>query len=130
MAEKKSAALSGARLRLGRRGEQLAAQKLAAAGYAILACNYRCPAGEIDLVARQNDTLVFVEVRTRRGAAFGLPEESLTARKRRHLITAAQHYVQAHAPAQAAWRIDFVAVEFSVRGELKRIEIIENAIHE
>jgi putative endonuclease len=116
------------RLNLGRRGEQLAEQKLAASGYAILARNYRCRAGEIDLVARQGETVVFVEVRTRRGTAFGLPEASLTPRKRQHLIAAAQTYLQASQLEEVPWRIDVVAVELSPRGDLLRVDIIENAI--
>jgi putative endonuclease len=120
--------MTRARVSLGRRGEQLAEQKLAASGYEIVARNYRCAAGEIDLVARCAGTLAFVEVRTRRGEKFGTPEESITPRKRRHLIAAAQSYLQANALPDAAWRIDVVAVELSTRGELLRVEVIENAI--
>jgi putative endonuclease len=116
------------RVSLGRRGEQLAEQKLAASGYAILARNYRCRAGEIDLIARHSETLVFVEVRTRRGDAFGLPEASLTPRKRQHLIAAAESYLQAQQLAEVAWRIDVVAVELSSQGDLLRVDVIENAI--
>jgi putative endonuclease len=116
------------RLSLGRRGEQLAEQKLAHSGYTIVARNYRCRAGEIDLVARRGETLVFVEVRTRRGEAFGLPEASLTRSKRQHLIAACQSYLQAHDLAEADWRIDVVAVELSPQGELLRVDIVENAI--
>ena len=116
------------RVDLGRRGERLAEQKLAAAGYAIVARNYRCAAGEVDLIARQAGTLVFVEVRTRRGAAFGTPEESITPRKRKHLIATAQTYLQENELTEAAWRIDVVAVELSARGELQRVDLIENAI--
>ncbi len=116
------------RLNLGRLGEHLAEQKLTASGYAILARNYRCRAGEIDLVARQGETVVFVEVRTRRGTAFGLPEASLTPRKRQHLIAAAQTYLQANELAEAPWRIDVVAVELSPQGDLLRVDVIENAI--
>ena len=118
------------RVSLGRRGEQLAEQKLTASGYAVLARNYRCPSGEIDLIARCGETLVFVEVRTRRGEAFGLPEGSLTRRKRQHLIAAAQTYLQANGLADAAWRIDVVAVELSPQGELLRVDVIENAIQD
>jgi putative endonuclease len=122
--------MTRARLNLGRRGEQLAEQKLTASGYAILARNYRCRAGEIDLIARSGETLVFVEVRTRRGEAFGLPEASLTHRKRQHLIAAAESYLQANQLAEAAWRIDVVAVELSSRGDLLRVDIIENAVQD
>ena len=116
------------RLNLGRRGEQLAEQRLIAGGYAILARNYRCREGEIDLVAQRGETTVFVEVRTRRSEAFGSPEASITPRKRQHLIAAAQSYLQANQLADAAWRIDVVAVELSGRGDVLRVDIIENAI--
>ena len=116
------------RIDLGRRGEQLAEQKLAAGGYTVVAHNYRCPAGEIDLIAWQAEVLVFVEVRTRRGEAFGSPEASITPRKRRHLIAAAQTYLLEKELSEAAWRIDVVAVEFSSRGELLRVDLIENAV--
>lgn len=118
------------RVSLGRWGEQLAEQKLTASGYAILARNYRCRAGEIDLIARAGETLVFVEVRTRRGEAFGLPEASLTRPKRQHLIAAAESYLQANQLTEAAWRIDVVAVELSSQGNLLRVDIIENAIQD
>lgn len=120
--------MTQARLSLGRRGEALAAERLAALGYALVERNYRCAAGEIDLVARRGEAWVFVEVRARRGRSHGTPEESLTPRKRRHLLAAAQTYVQANALDGAAWRIDFVAVEFSPQGELQRVDVIENAV--
>lgn len=120
--------MTRARLSLGRLGERLAAERLAALGYEVVARNYRCPAGEIDLVTRQGEAWVFVEVRARRGRALGTPEESVTPRKRRRLIAAAQAYVQAQGLEAAPWRIDFVAVELSPRGELLRVDVIENAV--
>jgi len=113
---------------LGRRGEALAEEKLTALGYTIVAHNYRRAAGEIDLVARQGEGWVFVEVRTRRGGKFGTPEESITPRKRQHLIAAAQTYLQEHQLADVPWRIDLVAVELSTRGDLLRVDVIENAV--
>ena len=121
--------MTKARVNLGRLGENLAAEKLQASGYTIVARNYRCEAGEIDLIAQQQGDWVFVEVRTRRGATFGTPEESLTPRKRQHLLAAAQNYLQVNQLVEVPWRIDFVAVELSPRGELLRVEIIENAVH-
>jgi putative endonuclease len=114
---------------LGRRGETLAAEKLISLGYVIAARNYRCAYGEIDLIAQKDEVWIFVEVRTRRGEKFGTPEESITPRKRQHLIAAAQSYLQANQLADAAWRIDAVAVELSPRGELLRVDVIENAVH-
>jgi putative endonuclease len=120
--------MTNARLGLGRRGEMLAAEKLQTLGYIMVERNYRCPYGEIDLVTQHGDVWAFVEVRARRGLAFGAPEESLTPRKRAHLCAAAQHYLQAHQLENAAWRIDFVAVAFSERGVLERVEVIANAV--
>ena len=118
-----------ARADLGRRGEALAAEKLAASGYTLVAHNYRCSAGEIDLIARHGETWVFVEVRTRRGGAFGTPEESITPRKRQHLNAAAQHYLQEQNLGDVDWRIDVVAVELSAKGKLLRVDVLENAVH-
>ena len=120
--------MSSPRQCLGRRGEQLAADRLAALGYQIIERNFRCPAGEIDLVARDQDTWVFVEVKTRRGARFGTPEDAITARKRAHLIASAQHYLQARDLRDVPWRIDAVAVGLSTAGELLRVDVIENAV--
>ncbi len=120
--------MSSPRQSLGRRGEQLAADRLAALGYQIIERNFRCPAGEIDLVARDQDTWVFVEVKTRRGARFGTPEDAITARKRAHLIASAQHYLQARDLRDVPWRIDAVAVGLSTAGELLRVDVIENAV--
>jgi putative endonuclease len=121
--------MTRARVSQGRRGERLAEQKLAASGCEIVARNYRCAAGEIDLIARHAGTLAFVEVRTRRGETFGTSEESITPRKRQHLIAGAQSYFQDNQLMTGlAWRIDVVAVELLARGELQRVEIIENAV--
>ncbi len=114
---------------LGKRGEDLAAEKLSAAGFEIVARNYRCPWGELDLVTRQGDLWVFVEVRTRRGRRFGTPEESITPRKKTHLIQAAQTYLQANELADVDWRIDVVAVELDPKGTLLRVDILENAVN-
>ena len=77
----------------GTLGEDLAAQYLERAGLAIVERNYRCKAGEIDVVAQDGSELVFAEVRTRSGAAFGTPEESVTARKRRKMAECAFTYL-------------------------------------
>jgi len=114
---------------LGALGESLAARELEQRGYLIVARNWRCVEGEIDLVAERRGMLVFVEVRTRRGRERGTPEESLTPRKQAKLIEVAQAYLEEHA-ADRDWRIDVVAVELSARGQLLRIDVIENAIEE
>lgn len=116
------------RQRLGQRGEAIAAEKLAALGYEIVTRNYRCLSGEIDLIARHNETWVFVEVRARRNGNFGTPEESITLRKRAHLVASAQSYLQEKQLMEVAWRIDVVAIEFSAPGKLLRVDVIENAV--
>ena len=102
------------RVRLGKRGEDLAAGYLRSVGCGILTSNYRCPWGEIDLVARDGEELAFVEVRTRRNASYGTPQESITRRKAEHLMATAQHYLQNHAPGMdrgnLSWRIDLVSI--------------------
>jgi putative endonuclease len=120
--------MKGARKRLGDAGEEIAARELVRRGYVVRERNWRCPEGELDLVAEQGETLVFVEVRTRRGDHFGTPEESITLAKRAHLIAAAQAYLEAHSLQDRDWRIDVVAVEMSAQGQLLRVDVIENAI--
>jgi putative endonuclease len=77
-------------------GEKLACEFLGQNGYKILETNYRCPGGEIDIIAQQKDTLVFIEVRTKTSRKFGGPEESITPVKAARLRTLAAHYGQNH----------------------------------
>ncbi len=116
------------RQRLGRWGEGVAATHLTALGYTIVARNWRCAAGEIDLVARDGETLVFVEVKTRRGRAYGAPEEALTPRKAQKLLQLGAQYCAEHELSDVNWRIDLVAIELDARGLLLRCEHIPNAV--
>lgn len=109
-------------------GEKLARDFLERRGYRIWETNYRCPEGEIDIIAEDKDCLVFVEVRTKKSLEFGSPEESITAAKRGRLRAVALRYLQAHNNLPRLWRIDVVAVELDKRGKLSRIELIENAV--
>ena len=112
----------------GALGERIAREFLGENGYDILETNYRCPDGEIDIIARQRETLVFVEVRTKKSWSFGGPEESLTVRKQERLIKLAEQYGQSHDNLPETWRIDVVAIKMGSSGKIDRIEIIENAI--
>ena len=103
---------------LGKWGETLAADFLIKQGYSIIARNARTPYGELDLIAQQPEktrsdeiTIVFVEVKTRRSQSYGFPEESVTASKQEHLISAALHYLQEHPELDQDWRIDVIAIE-------------------
>ena len=111
-------------------GEKLAGDFLKKRGYHILETNYRCSEGEIDIIAGHKDSLVFIEVRTKRSLQFGTPEESITPTKREKLRTVAAHYQQTHDNLPSTWRIDVVAVEMDKKGEPSRIELIENAVGE
>ena len=116
---------------LGAWGETLAAQHLESGGYTILERNARTAYGELDIVARQSTDMsmvtVFVEVKTRRSTAYGPPEESVTARKRAHLLAAAQAYLQAHPELEGDWRIDVIAIQYQGAGQTPRIVYFENA---
>ncbi|MFC1958813.1 YraN family protein [Chloroflexota bacterium] len=109
-------------------GEKLARDFLKKRSYRILETNYRCPQGEIDIVARHKDFLVFIEVRTKTSLEFGSPEESITSTKKERMRAAAAHYQQTHSNLPQLWRLDVVAVELNQKGELSRIELIENAV--
>jgi putative endonuclease len=114
----------------GALGEKLARDFLKKRGYRIVETNYRCREGEIDIVARQKDCLVFIEVRTKRNLSFGTPEESITYAKRGKMRATAARYRQSHENLPESWRIDFVAVELDADGKPRRVELIENAVGE
>ncbi len=111
-------------------GEQLARDFLKKRGHRILEMNYRCPEGEIDIITRHKDCLVFVEVRTKTGSGFGSPEESITPAKQARMRTTAARYLQTHNNLPSQWRIDVVAVELGHNYQPSRIELIENAVSE
>jgi putative endonuclease len=112
---------------LGQRGEQLAAAYLQRKGYAILTTNWRCPHGELDIVARQDDVLVFVEVRTRYAGSTESAFESVGEQKRERLQTLAYAYLDSHDMDSIPWRIDVIAVAIPRSGR-PRIEHVENAL--
>lgn len=120
--------IKAARQGLGRTGERLAAERLEQQGYCILERNFRCSYGEIDLVAEDAHDLIFVEVKTRRGNAYGLPEEAVTARKQQKLVQVATYYLDLHDCAERSWRIDVVAVQLSVGGKPEEIRIYQHAV--
>ena len=116
------------RKEIGALGEKLARDFLKKRGYQIVETNYRCPRGEIDIIAQQKETLVFIEVRTKSSRWFGTPEESITPAKMEHLRNVAVYYWQNRPNLPEAWRIDVVAIEMNGRGRVSRIELIENAV--
>ncbi|MCR4401886.1 MAG: YraN family protein [Firmicutes bacterium] len=96
---------------LGVLGEELAANYLESVGFVVLERNFRRKTGEIDVVARDGDTVVFVEVKTRRSGRFGWAVEQVTAGKRRRLVRTALAYVVERGMAGAECRFDVVAVD-------------------
>ena len=128
---------------LGSWGEQAAADFLQTHGYTIVDHNVRTPYGEIDLIAIDNsDTskqtsmqpgygqavVVFVEVKTRTSTRYGLPEESITERKRAHLLNAIQAYMQSNSELPLDWRVDVISILRRSRDEAPEIVHFANAI--
>jgi putative endonuclease len=118
------------RQKVGKLGEKAAQKLLKKRGYRIRETSFRCRHGEIDIIAHQRDCLVFVEVRTKSSLEFGTPEESITQTKKERLIASALTYTSTHGNLPSLWRIDVVAVELDDKGNVKRIELIENAIEQ
>ena len=110
----------------GQRGEDFAALYFRERGYTIVARNWRCPTGELDIIMEKGNTLIFVEVRTRSGKKYGTPEESITPGKQARLIELAETYLQETQAPHQSWRIDVAAVRL-VSG-LPQINHIENAV--
>ncbi|MEE4253346.1 MAG: YraN family protein [Desulfuromusa sp.] len=102
--------MSHARLALGAWGEAQAVEYLRLQGMKIVQCNYRTPVGEIDIIAKNKKFLIFVEVKTRRGFAFGSPQEAVGQRKQRQIIRTCQWYLQEHKCGKLQPRFDVVAV--------------------
>ncbi len=102
--------MTSKRLQVGEVGEKAARNYLEQLGYRIIETNYRCKLGEIDIIARDLDTIVIVEVRTKTGKAFGSPEESITGAKAQKLHRLALFYLQSVYRREVSSRIDLVAV--------------------
>ncbi len=115
---------------LGGAGERLALARLQALGYELVETNWRSRWGELDLVMRDGPTVVFVEVRTRRGEAHGTPEESVTARKQERLVLLAGAWLSKHYEGQELpdWRIDVVGVHLSPAGRLLGVNHVRHAV--
>ena len=118
-------AMTQARQRLGKIGENLACTELERRGYEILARRYRHGGAEIDIVARHVGTLAFVEVKTREGREFGDGTEAVTRNKRRRIVVAAMDYLVRHRLGECACRFDVVSILLAA-GE-PQIEVVQNA---
>ena len=113
------------KLLLGQEGERLAERYLQKKGYTLVERNYRCPAGELDLIVLDRRVVVFVEVKTRSGHGFGSPLEAVEFRKQRKMIQAAQFFLAEKRLQQRDARFDVVGVSWPGREPV--VEHIENA---
>ena len=110
----------------GKLGEELARAELVRQGYAIVATRYRTRIGEIDIVARDRDALVFVEVKARVDTRHGTPAEAVTLWKQARIVAMAQTYLASHARHEGPIRFDVVAVLMSP-GQPAKVEVIRRA---
>lgn len=113
---------------IGKRGEDLAVDYFIAKGYQVLGRNIRTPYGEIDLIIKNEQDLIFVEVKTRTNLTFGYGEDSITYKKRGHLVDSAEHFLEENQMVDEKWRIDVLAIMLKKDGTITDIEWFENAI--
>ncbi len=114
------------RMELGRRGEDIAAEYLINSGYEIIERNFKNKLGEVDIIAKDKNTLCFIEVKTRRTANFGSPFESVTPRKQHKLLRLAESYLQYKKINNVDIRFDCVAVFVEEKGD-EQVELIKGA---
>jgi putative endonuclease len=105
----------------GRHGEALAEHALQTMGFEVVDRNWRGPEGEIDLVVRDGEYLVFVEVKSRKSAKFGSPEEAVSPSKQRRIANTALAYLLETAQQDRPWRVDIVAIELSASDKVIRL---------
>lgn len=113
------------RLDLGKQGEQLALKRIKRLGYKCITRNYRCPLGEIDLIAKDKDCLVFIEIKTRKGKSLSYAKEAVDSRKKRQLSKVALAYMKSNNCSDTKSRFDVVAINLSE--DKPQIEVIQNA---
>ncbi|MDE0041346.1 MAG: YraN family protein [Candidatus Poribacteria bacterium] len=112
---------------IARIGERLAAEYLKEQGYQILEHNYRLRTGEIDLIAKEDERIVFVEVKTRRTLKFGVPQAAVTLTKQKQISKLALSYLQTHDMLDVPCRFDVVAIFLSSKSTPAKLEHIQNA---
>ncbi len=110
----------------GNLGEELACQYLKKQGYKILERNYLIRGGEIDIVCREKDYLVFVEVKTRYSHEYGLPAEAITPWKIKSLLKTALFYIQKTGWGERGYRLDLVSVDFADDRESPKLDLIKD----
>ncbi|MBA4419718.1 MAG: YraN family protein [Anaerolinea sp.] len=121
--------MTGHNQRVGKWGEKVAASHLQTLGYTIVEVNHRTPFGELDIIAREDGMLVFVEVKTRTTTALGNPEGSITSSKQQHIINSALHYISTIDTPDEDWRVDVVAITGKPGKGALDIQVFPNAIY-
>jgi putative endonuclease len=119
--------MAHARKKLGDWGELVATTHLESLGFRVVARNWRCVHGEIDLVVEAKGVWRFVEVKTRRGGNAGIPEQNITPRKAQKLLNLALTYL-GEQELDVDWQIDMVAIQLDSKGKLVRCDHIENIV--
>ncbi len=112
--------------KIGRWGEEVAAEYLKNQGYELMDRNVRTPYGEIDLIHRRGEIIIFVEVKTRTSSRYGYPEESITLRKQQHMFDSAEHYAQDKKLEH--WRIDAISIEGKPDGKKPKVTHFEDVL--
>lgn len=115
---------------IGESGEAIAEKFLRAGNYEILAKNYRTRAGEIDIIAKKDKKLAFIEVKTRTSEICGLPQESVTKRKLIRIMKSAMFYLMENNIENNSFRIDVISVQLEKTGKVARIEHIKNVLND
>jgi len=113
---------------LGRLGESLAAEFLEKLGYSIIERNFRTPYGELDLVSKHGNVIIFTEVKTRASSSLGPPEISINYKKAEHIRSSAEYYIQQHPEMSDEWRIDVISIQMQSKNIPPNIIHFENAI--
>lgn len=112
---------------VGRYGEDVVTEFLQKSGYTILDKNFRCRLGEIDIIAKEMDTIAFIEVKTRKNLAFGYPSESVTQSKQMRIRRVAQYYILKYGLSNKLFRFDVVEVYINSNNTVEKINVIKNA---
>lgn len=109
-------------------GEAQAVSWLEERGHQVIGRNLHTPYGEIDILTRKEDRLIFVEVKTRKSTRFGLPEEAINERKIKYLVESAEYYLQEHPDLDADWQIDVIAIQHDPKTNCTEFTHFENAV--
>jgi putative endonuclease len=117
--------LTRERINLGKLGEEIALKKIKKLGYKCITRNYRCSLGEIDLIAKDADCLVFIEIKTRKGRSVGYGKEAIDYRKKRQISKVALAYLKANNCVNVRSRFDVIAI--NITNGKEEIEVIQNA---